>query len=103
MRLSRGRSTPAIRAMAQPCRCLCLGLRLQMMRTIPARLTTLQCSQMGLTLDRTFTEYPSKNPGSVELANIAEQSIGTQGVRVAHPTPPPDPLRARSSPGGTRI
>jgi hypothetical protein len=39
----------------QPCRCLCLGLRLQMMRVTPFRLTTLQCSQIGLTLERTFT------------------------------------------------
>ena len=72
-----------------------------MMRTIPARLTTLQCSQMGLTLDRTFTEYPSKNPGSVELANIAGQSIGTQGVTPRHsdPTAPSRycPLRCLSA------
>src|SRR5689334_7848707 len=39
----------------QPCRCLCLGLRLQMTRTTPCRLMTLQCSQIGLTLERTFT------------------------------------------------
>jgi hypothetical protein len=26
-----------------------------MMRTTPCRLTTLQCSQIGLTLERTFT------------------------------------------------
>jgi hypothetical protein len=30
-------------------------LRLQMMRTTPCRLTTLQCSQIGFTLERTFT------------------------------------------------
>jgi hypothetical protein len=35
---------------------LCFGLRLQMIRTIPCRLTTLQCSQIGFTLERTFTE-----------------------------------------------
>src|SRR6266849_3440317 len=53
--LSRGRSTPAMRAMASyPCRCLCLGLRLQMTRMTPRRLITLQCSQIGLTLVRTF-------------------------------------------------
>src|SRR5688500_5852262 len=39
----------------QPCRCLCLGLRLQMMRVTPFRLMTLQCSQIGFTLLRTFT------------------------------------------------
>jgi hypothetical protein len=30
-------------------------LRLQMIRVTPCRLTTLQCSQIGFTLDRTFT------------------------------------------------
>ena len=39
----------------QPCRCLCLGFRLQITRTTPCRRITLQCSQIGLTLDRTFT------------------------------------------------
>ena len=34
MRFSRGTSTPAIRAMDQPCRCLCLGLE-QMTMTVP--------------------------------------------------------------------
>src|SRR4026209_1038752 len=53
---SRGRSTPAIRAIDyQPCRCLCFGFLEQMMRTTPWRLITLQCSQIGLTLLRTFT------------------------------------------------
>src|SRR5687767_903871 len=46
---------------AQPCRCLCLGLRLQMMRVTPCRFTTLQCSQIGFTLLRTFTGAPVKN------------------------------------------
>src|SRR3954468_23177540 len=39
----------------QPCFCLCFGLRLQMMRVTPCRLMTLQCSQIGFTLLRTFT------------------------------------------------
>src|SRR2546427_8252455 len=62
--LSRGRSTPAMRAMScYPCRCLCLGLRLQMTRMTPRRLITLQCSQIGLTLVRTFKRHaPEKNP-----------------------------------------
>jgi len=38
-----------------PWRCLCFGFREQMMRTTPFRRTTLQCSQIGLTLLRTFT------------------------------------------------
>jgi len=32
-----------------------LGLRLQITRTTPRRRMTLQCSQIGLTLERTFT------------------------------------------------
>src|SRR2546421_5892448 len=57
--LSRGRSTPAMRAIPYPCRCLCLGLRLQMTRITPRRLITLQCSQIGLTLVRTFNAVGS--------------------------------------------
>src|ERR671919_796595 len=53
IRLSRGRSTPEIRAIVYPCRCLCRGF-LQMMRTTPRRRTTLQFSQIGLTELRTF-------------------------------------------------
>jgi hypothetical protein len=41
----------------QPWRCLWRGFRLQMTRTTPRRRITLQCSQMGLTLARTFMEY----------------------------------------------
>src|SRR5205814_364062 len=57
--LSRGRSTPAMRAIPYPCRCLCLGLRLRMTRITPRRLITLQCSQIGLTLVRTFNAVDS--------------------------------------------
>src|SRR2546428_12988947 len=62
--LSRGRSTPAMRVVAPvTCRGLCLGLRLQMPRMTPRRLITLQCSQIGLTLVRTFKRHaPEKNP-----------------------------------------
>src|SRR3972149_4217342 len=67
-RFSRGRSTPAMRAMcAQPCRCLCLGLRLQMTNVTPRRRTTLQCSQMGFTLERTFTDGASSPRGSGQV------------------------------------
>jgi hypothetical protein len=31
-----------------------LGVRVQMTRTTPRRRITLQCSQIGLTLERTF-------------------------------------------------
>jgi len=38
----------------QPWRCLWRGFFLQMMRITPLRRTTLQCSQIGFTLARTF-------------------------------------------------
>src|SRR6266550_805894 len=45
----------------QPCFCLCFGLRLQMMRVTPCLLMTLQCSQIGFTLLRTFTSNSRSN------------------------------------------
>src|SRR4051812_48805697 len=53
-RFSRGMSTPEIRAMRYPWTCLWRGLLLQMTRTLPWRLITLQCSHMRLTEGRTF-------------------------------------------------
>src|SRR5437667_288698 len=56
-RLSRGKSTPATRAIfapSQPWRWLCRGF-LQMTRTTPDRRTILQFSQRTLTDGRTFT------------------------------------------------
>src|ERR1700754_5226310 len=46
-------STPEIRAIDQPCRCLCRGLS-QMTCTRPWRRMTLHFSQIRLTLGRTF-------------------------------------------------
>src|SRR6187402_3596525 len=46
-------STPAIRAIGYPCRCLCLGL-VQMTITVPWRRMTLQLSQRTLTEALTF-------------------------------------------------
>src|SRR2546427_4169770 len=46
-------STPAIRAIGQPCRCLCFGL-VQMTITVPWRRMTLQLSQRALTEALTF-------------------------------------------------
>src|SRR5438093_1948195 len=46
-------STPEIRAMRYPCRCLCRGLS-QMTCTRPWRRITLHFSQIRLTLGRTF-------------------------------------------------
>src|SRR5215203_1937313 len=53
VRFSRGMSTPAIRAMPQPCRCLCRGL-VQMTRTRPCRRITLHFSHIFFTDGRTF-------------------------------------------------
>src|ERR687889_563435 len=50
---SRGISTPAIRAIGYPCRCLCLGL-VQITITVPWRRITLQLSQRALTEALTF-------------------------------------------------
>src|SRR5687768_10322571 len=52
-RFSRGISTPAMRAICYPCRCLCLGL-VQMTITVPWRRMTLQLSQRALTEALTF-------------------------------------------------
>src|SRR3954452_1873231 len=46
-------STPAIRAIGYPCRCLCFGL-VQMTITVPWRRMTLQLSQRALTEALTF-------------------------------------------------
>src|SRR6266702_458464 len=79
--LSRGRSTPAMRAMRYPCRCLCLGLRLQMTRITPRRLITLQCSQIGLTLVRTFKRAaPGKKSNGI--VNYRRARKFSQGARL---------------------
>src|SRR5439155_8601839 len=71
-RFSRGMSTPAIRAIAYPCRCLCFGL-VQMTITVPWRRMTLQLSQRALTEALTFTGS-SCRPGSVRCGLL--ESIG---------------------------
>src|SRR4051812_2989970 len=50
-------STPAMRAIGYPCRCLCLGL-VQMTITVPWRRMTLQLSQRALTEALTFNGSP---------------------------------------------
>src|SRR3954447_1536468 len=55
-RFSRGMSIPAIRAIRQPCRCLCLGFS-QMTITVPWRRMTLQLSHRVLTDALTFTGF----------------------------------------------
>jgi hypothetical protein len=50
----RGAADPEDVGKADPWRCLWRGFFLQMMRITPRRRTTLQCSQIGFTLARTF-------------------------------------------------
>src|SRR5687768_12225939 len=63
MRLLRGRSTPSMRAMVYPCRCLCLGVT-QITRTTPRRRMTRHLSQMTFTeaLTFTFCSSPASRP-----------------------------------------
>jgi hypothetical protein len=64
--LSRGRSTPAIRAtlcLLYPCRCLCRGFE-QITRIWPRRRMTLQRSHIFFTDGRTFIEPRPFSPGA---------------------------------------
>src|SRR3954452_14274294 len=75
-------STPAIRAIAYPCRCLCLGL-VQMTMTVPCRRMTLQLSQRALTEALTFTGSSCAVGGLVRLLEsvgdpAAGQVVGRQ-------------------------
>src|SRR5688572_22590830 len=72
MRLVRGRSTPAIRAIAYPCLCLCFAF-VQITRTTPRRRTTLHLSQIRLTDALTFMSPYAflrllQNPPAAEVA-----------------------------------
>src|SRR6266576_5483660 len=78
---------PAIRAIAHPCRCLCLGLRLQITRMTPRRVTTLQCSQMGRTLDRTFNRLSGK------VQNVLAESRTIAGAGTSRKGPRDNRLR----------
>src|SRR2546430_7083238 len=98
--LSRGRSTPAMRAMCYPCRCLCLGLRLQITRTTPRRRITLQCSQIGRTLERTFTgPSPQQSQSAGSVLNYRRARKFPQGARLGRRPylrqPPPVPRAAK--------
>src|SRR5215831_13575393 len=67
MRLVRGRSTPAIRAICYPCLCLCFEF-VQITRTTPRRRTILHLSQIRLTDARTFTALRlSHNPSALQI------------------------------------
>src|SRR6476660_4388404 len=61
-------STPAIRAIGYPCRCLCFGF-VQMTITVPWRRITLQLSQ------RAFTEARTFNASSIDLAGAGGAAV----------------------------
>src|SRR5262245_16011063 len=64
-------STPAMRAIGYPCRCLCLGL-VQMTITVPWRRMTLQLSQRALTEALTFNGSSIVNFGWRLLESVGD-------------------------------
>src|SRR4051812_32021487 len=96
-RLSRGMSTPAIRATSfpYPCRCLCLGFS-QMTRTAPWRLMILQRSHIFLTEARTFI-------ASLSLRSLCQPLEDSPPTRVGggefdlYPVAGQDPHRLEAS------
>src|SRR4051794_1226912 len=80
-------STPAIRAIAYPCRCLCLGL-VQMTMTVPCRRMTLQLSQRALTEALTFTGSSCAVGGLVRLLeSVGDPAAGQVVGRKLYPNP----------------
>src|SRR5690349_5671230 len=67
-------SMPAMRAIDQPCRCLCLGL-VQMTITVPWRRMTLQLSQRALTEALTFNGSSTRGDARPATAGLL-QAVG---------------------------
>ena len=68
----------------QPCRCLWRGL-LQTMKTTPRRRTTLQFSQMRLTLARTFMALGNPSDSWDKPRNIYGTGVSNQGAKASLP------------------
>src|SRR5438046_6894888 len=98
-RLSRGRSTPAIRAKfalpSYPCRCLCRGLE-QITRMVPRRRITRQRSQILFTDGLTFMMCLSSVPinhttsGQVVRRQLYANPVPGKDPDVVHPHLPGD-------------
>src|SRR3970282_2255165 len=83
-RFSRGMSTPAIRAIDYPCRCLCFGL-VQMTITVPWRRITLQLSQRALTEALTFNGSSARVRTCGLLQAVGDPTAGQVVGRQLHP------------------
>src|SRR3954463_7094159 len=68
-------STPAMRAIGYPCRCLCFGL-VQMTITVPWRRMTLQLSQRALTEALTFNGSSIVRGGAGLLESVGDAAPG---------------------------
>src|SRR5690348_10639715 len=73
-------STPAMRAIDYPCRCLCFGL-VQMTITVPWRRMTLQLSQRALTEALTFNGSSTRSRPAVGRPVLRGPVGAAGGVR----------------------
>src|SRR5438105_5862700 len=88
---SRGRSTPAIRAIDYPCLCVWRGLAAQMTRTTPLRRMTLHLTQIFFTDARTFMGPPRTQSGRAPAPGKTCSSENRSGAAPQLPPPRPGP------------
>src|SRR5207237_6359620 len=87
-------STPAMRAIGYPCRCLCRGFS-QMTRTRPWRRITLHFSHIFLTLGRTFmwlslVAVGDASPAQVVGGELDLHPVAREDADVVHANLPGD-------------
>src|SRR5215831_10296090 len=92
IRLLRGKSTPASRAMLPyPCRCLWRGF-VHCTRTTPARRITLQFLQITFTEARTFMPWsPASRDATarqIERRQLDDDLVAGRDAQIAHPQRP---------------